>query len=318
MKLAHDDFLIAPDEELRKCYKSAKRMQRLLALPLLVSGGLFAVSVIDLITDILRMGHFSSSVADGVFAFAMGAAFVSMTSVFSEEPRRQTVLALVPLTVQVLLYPALLILDSKEGTHDKVLGDLQHAGIPVGAGQMTLQLVMILLSIIVFLLGRPVIRDIRELKKHPRFPFNNVLKDESIIHRTDAKGVLKIIDSSLNGSRVTQVEGEEYLEGEAKTYEKPAPDPSENFQQHKKIYRPREKSETAYTMDNLKNMYFDDGLENGELTGAELEKLLGSETRPKKPKEPEPEDFFQQAPIIYRPNKDGSVTIDHRTPGDEP
>ena len=163
MKLAHDDFLIAPDEELRECYKSAKRMQRLLALPLLLAGVLFAMSVIDLITDILRMGHFSSSVADGVFAFAMGAAFVSMTSVFSEEPRRQTVLALVPLTVQVLLYPALLILGSKEGTHDKVLGDLQHAGIPVGAGQMTLQLVMILLSIIVFLLGRPVIRDIAHI-----------------------------------------------------------------------------------------------------------------------------------------------------------
>ena len=309
-----DDLAILPDEELRALYKSAKRKQRFLSLSLFVSGILLLLSVIDLITDIVRLGHFSSSVSDTIFASSMAAAFVAMTAVFSENIRRQGVQAAASIIVQTLLIPAPLILDAKDGTHDTVVNIVRQAGIPVGIPQMSFQLGMLLLSVLVTVFGRPVIRDLEQLRSHPRFPFNNTLKDESYIHRADAEGVLKIIDHSLSGGKVTQVGGEELLEGEVRAFEVPAPDPAGNFQQHKKIYRPREKSETAYTMDNLKRMYIDDGLANGELSASELEKLLWAETRPKKPKEPEPEDFFQQSPIIYRKNKDGSITIERRDP----
>lgn len=312
----NDDLLILPDEELRELYKSTKRKQRFLSLSLLVSGALLVLGISDLITSIVGVGHFSSSVADTVFAFAMAAAFVGMSAVFSENTHKQAVLAAVSLTVQVLLYPALLIMDAKDGTHDKVIGMMQQAGLPVGVDQLAIQLAMIVITALVTAFGRPIIRDLEQLKAHPRFPFNNVLKDESVIHRTDSEGVLRIIEHSLSGGKVTQVGGEELLEGEVKAYEKPSPDPAENLQQYRKIYRPREKAETAYTMDNLKNMYIDDGLENGELSLDELEKLLWAETRPKKPKEPEPEDFFQQSPIIYRTNKDGSSKLEHRDPNE--
>ena len=87
MRSERDDLSILPDEELRELYKSAKRKQKFLSLSLFVSGILLALSLIDLITDIVRLGHFSSSVADTIFAFAMGAAFVAMTAVFSENTR---------------------------------------------------------------------------------------------------------------------------------------------------------------------------------------------------------------------------------------
>ena len=309
-----DDLMILPDDELLELYKSAKRKQRFLALSLFVSGALLLLAVIDLITDIVRLGHFSSSVADTIFAFSMAAAFVALTAVFSENTRRQTVQALAAITVQVLLIPAPLILDTKDGTHDAVVDLVRQAGIPVGSPQMSLQLAMLLLSVLVTVFARSVIRDLEQLRSHPRFPFRNRLKDESYIHRADSEGVLRFIENTINGGEVTQVGGEEFLEGEAKPFEPPAPDPAEALQQHKKIYRPRERSETAYTMDNLKNMYFDDGLENGELTAAELEKRLWEETRPKKPGKPDPEDFLQQSPIIYRKNKDGTTKIEHRDP----
>ena len=71
-------------------------------------------------------------------------------------------------------------------------------------------------------------------------------------------------------------------------------------------------------MDNLKNMYLGDMSDTGELTSDELEKKLWAETAPKKPKEPEPEDFFQQSPIIWRTNKDGSSSPERREPGSKP
>ena len=60
-----------------------------------------------------------------------------------------------------------------------------------------------------------------------------------------------------------------------------------------------ESDKTAYIMDNLDKMYFDDGLQNGELTGEELEKQLIKATAPEKPPEPAPDDFFQTQPIVW-------------------
>ncbi|SDB03979.1 hypothetical protein SAMN02910317_00103 [Ruminococcaceae bacterium FB2012] len=317
-KIAEEDFLIAPDEELREMYKAAKKKQRLLALSMLVTGVLAAVSLFDLITSIIRLGHFSSNTADLVFFFAMTAAFVATSAIYCDTPRKQTVLAVSAITVQVLLYPALLILGTGQGTHDTVVGYVRSAGVPVGTGQLVLQFVMIVLSAGANILGHDVIRELEELKKHPRFPFSNTLSDESYIHRADSESAVRFIENTADGAQVTSVGHEEFLEGEKKAFEVPVPDPAGNLQQHRKIYRPREKSETAYTMDNLKNMYIDDGLQNGELTGPELERLFMEEIRSKKLKDPPSEEFFQQTPMIYRTKKDGSTSIEHREPGSVP
>lgn len=318
MKTQQEELLILPDSELRERYRHAKRMQHILALSMLVSGFFLFTAAAGLVVSIVTVGHFSDRVSDLAYAFSMAAAFVGTSSVLSESSRRNFTLTAASVTVQVLLYPAMLILDSGEGTHDKLIGYLWQAGLTVSAEQLAIQMIMIVFTAAVNMMAHPFIKELEALKEHPRFPFSNWQKDESFLSRATDKDAVRYIENTLNEGRVRSGIGEEFLEGGKKTFEPPAPDPEKNLQQRRQVWRPHDKSDTSYTMDNLKNMYLGDSSQNGELSSSELEKLLWAETAPKKPKEPAPEDFFQSAPIIWRTNRDGSSTVDRAEPGSTP
>ena len=306
MKTQQEELLILPDEELRKLYKRAKKTRRFLSYPMLFSGAIVIMNVIDVLLSLLHDLHNPtapvSAIKSGNLFSLVGAAagFVGTSAVLTENLGLNFKLFVCSVTVQILALSALTFASDVQGVAVMLLS------------------VMVILTITANLVARPVIQQLAELKKHPRFPFNNALKDENYIHRATADEAARYIENTINKGKVQTIGGEEFLEGGKKTFEPPAPDPEKKLQQRRQVWRPHDKSDTSYTMDNLKNMYLGDSSQNGELSSSELEKLLWAETAPKKPKEPAPEDFFQSAPIIWRTNKDGSSTVDRAEPGSTP
>ncbi|MBR1393723.1 MAG: hypothetical protein IJ561_07815 [Ruminococcus sp.] len=306
MKALQDDYRILPDEELRDIYKGAKKARRFLSYPMLFSGAIVIMNVIDLLLSLLHdlrnpTAPVSVIKTGNLFSLVGAVAgFVGTSAVLTEDLSLNFKLFVSSVTVQILALSALTFAADVQGVAVLLLS------------------VMVILTITANLLARPVIQQLAELKKHPRFPFNNALKDENYIHRVTADEAVRYIENTINKGKVQTIGGEEFFEGEAKAFEKARFDPEKNLQQRKQVWRPHDKSDTSYTMDNLKNMYLGDASQNGELSSGELEKLLWAETAPKKPKEPPPEDFFQSAPIVWRKNKDGSTTIEHCAPGSTP
>lgn len=301
-----DDFAILPDEELRSIYVKAKKKQRFLSLQMLLSGVILIYSVAALALSLLGavkdLAHpeLPQNSSELCLLFGAAAGFVGSSAVFTENSSLHLRIFVFSVIFELLAIIGLLTLSNNEGF------------------AMFLLLPQLTAAVLSNIFVRPVIKLLEELKAHPRFPFKNTVYDDSYIYKASDKNKLDIIGHSIDPKAVRSIGGDEFLEGDKKTFETPEPDPVDNLQQHKTVWRPRDKNETAYTMDNLKNMYFDDGRKNGELTGEELEKLLWEEIRPKKPKEKEPEDFLQQSPIIWRTNKDGSTTLDRREPGAVP
>ena len=298
MKHDKDDYLILPDEELKAQFKHDKHLIWLISLPMLPLLYLIFVTF---------PGAVTLDVSDFVLCVSAAAGFVCYSFIFIEDPQQQRKLVRTLDIFQLVIFVigiAAVITERRFIELSAIAGFIAASN---GAN----------------FIAHPIIEDLHTLRSHPRYPFDNWRREESVLSGMYSSGIeddkaARYLEHTMNRGKVYGVGREEYLEGDKKEYETPKPDPEKNLQQHKQIWRRYDKSDTTYTMDNLKNMYFDDGLENGELTGDELAKKLWEETRPKKPKDPPPEDFFQQSPIIWRTNKDGSSAMERREAGSGP
>jgi hypothetical protein len=306
-----EDLLILPDEELHGMYKHAKKIRRFLAFSMLVTGLFLGIALVDFVIVGITGGHFSDSSADLAFVFSMIAAFVCTSAVLFDDPRRQAITASVTLIIQALLFPALLIMGTDKGTHDQVLEYIRKAGIHYGADQLTTEALMLVLSGAVNFFAYKQIKIIAGLKAHPRFPFTNSQRDEKFLDRASREEVLRYMDNTSEGSAVQTVSGEELLDADSKAPAPEAPEPAELLQQRTQVWKKHDKADTAYTMDNLRNMHFDPP-DEGELSGSDLEQELMKATAPKKKPEPLPEEFFQQTPVVWRKRKDGTTYMERR------
>ncbi|MBR4554299.1 MAG: hypothetical protein IKO27_01755 [Ruminococcus sp.] len=295
MELMKEDYLILPDEELKEQYRHDRHMLWLISLPLLVLMYLVFIILPDTVTG---------GSNEGIAWISVVACFVEYSFVLSDNPGIQKKLVISLVAFQLMLCAAGFFIN--------------------GPAQAGLQLFYLLSATAANLVARRYIKDIAVLKEHPRYPFDNWRREDSYSYALKSDGTyedkaVRMIEGTLNRGKVLSVGGEDYFEGDKKTYEKPAPEsePGQHFQQREQIWRPHNKDDTGYTMDNLKNMYFGSP-EKGELDSRELEKLLWAETAPKKPPEPPEEDFLQQSPVIWRTNKDGTVTMERRSPGSLP
>lgn len=280
-----DEFIILPDEELMDIYRSTKGTLRLIAVPLLAMMYLTALSLSGLVSGLSHPSDEGTGLPEILTFVSTLTAFIGMTFVFSEHRSLHIKLTAIAAAVEAVpIIPEVIILKDTNYLVSTQIG--YFAGI-----------------LLMNLLAHPFISDLEALKAHPRFPFDNWRKDDGYLFKASTEDKLRYIDSTLNKGKVTTVGSEEYLEGKKTAYAPAEPDPEKNLQQRRQTWRGHEKEETRYVLDNIKNMYFEDGLENGELTGAELEKELIKATAPEKPPEPIPEDFFQQTPIIWRSKK---------------
>lgn len=283
-----DQYAILPDEELKARFKHDRKIQWLIALPMLV----LLYCCIVLLPTVIDGG-----VSEGTIAISSVIALIGYSFVFAENPDNQKKAVKVDVTVlAVLVLPYIIV-----GSYRWILAQASYI------------IAVIAPNVIV----HPFIKDIAVLKAHPRYPFDNWRRDDSYIHRASGDEVLKIIDNTINKGKVQSVGKEDFLEGEVKTFEPPVHDHEQDFQQREQVYRQHEKSDTGYTMDNLKNMYLGKS-EEGELSGKELERELMKATAPTKPPEPIPEEFFQSSPVVWRTNKDGTTTMERRSPGSQP
>ena len=299
-----DEYRILPDEVMREEYLRVKKTQRLLALPMLAALLLLAEAASEIVSELL--GGFTASVS-GNASGASGivpvldflsrlAAFVGISFVLTEKGDRHLTLTWIDVGVQGVLLVVSLF----------VSGFIQ-AGI--GAG-------LLVATVALNLLAHPFILDLEEMRSCPNFPFLP-RKHETYISGVYGDRAVKLIERSFNEDKVLSVSGEEFFEGDRKAFEPPKPDPGLNLQQRRQVWRQHDKADTGYTMDNLKNMHFGDP-DEGELSGKELERELMRATAPKKAPEPPEEDFFQQAPVVWRTNKDGTTTMERRAPGTLP
>ena len=271
--------MILPDDELKDIFKHDRSLQKLISLPMLGIVYLFVLFAPDIIF---------SGAATGMIAFSAVAAFVCYSFIFTEDPsvHRKRVLACDVIQLAFLLVGL-------------IAGNVTTVGIQLG---------MMTASNLANYFVHPILEGLYVLRNHPRYPFDNWRRDDAYASGVYTSGTyeekaVKLIDNTMNAGKVRSVGGEEFFEGEAKRFEPPKPDPEKNLQQREQIWRSSDK-ETGYVLDNINKMYFDDGMEYGELTGRELEKKLMHETAPKKPPEPVPEDFFQQGEIVWRNGKD--------------
>lgn len=293
MKITSEDYLILPDEELREKFKHDKIIQKLISLPMLVLVYFFVVFVPEVVL---------SGISDGIIAFSSAAAFVTYSFIYTDDPAVHKKRVLASDVFQALLL---------------VLGLFATSSITT-----SFQLGMLVGSNLANYFFHPVMEDMYVLRNHPRYPFDNWRRDDSYISSISSNGTgeeraLKRIENTLNAGRVQSVGGEEFFEGEKKKYELPKPDPEKNLQQRKQVWRQHDKADTGYTLDNINKMYFD-APDEGELSGEELERQLMKATAPKKPQEPPEEDFFQSSPVVWRTNKDGTTTMERRSPGSKP
>ncbi|MBR6873650.1 MAG: hypothetical protein IKN17_09130 [Ruminococcus sp.] len=292
MKIETDEYSILPDEELREIYKRNRRIRRWLCLPMIPLIILGGFSVSSVANDLLSTTEGTGALSNAFVLLAFIVTFVGVSFVLVENPKMHIRLTLYAMSALLMIagidFVTAMLLDMNTVHLIRLLMTL---GFMIGVGTVNY-------------VAHSFIKQHEVLKAHPRYPFDNWRKDEQYIFRADGESVLKVIDSSMNKGRVQSVGSEEFLDGETKSYEPPKPDPEKNLQQRKQVWRSHDKAETAHTMDNLKNMYFEDGTQNGELTGSDLERELWKATAPKKPREPQPEDFFQTQPIVWRSKKD--------------
>lgn len=275
MKISEDDLLILPDEELKAQFKHDRNMQRLISLPMLGYIFLFILFVSDML---------GSSAERGLVGYSAAAGFICHSFVLIDEPK---------------LHDRLLIAGSIAELFLVVLGIFSK-----NEATVLLQILMTLASISANLVVRRFIKEITILKEHPRYPFDNWRRDESTVNGIYFSGsyedrALRRIEATLNKGKVVSGGHEDIFEGEAKKFEHPGPDPADNLQQNKRVWR-SEADKTTYILDNLDKMHFEDGKQNGELKGEELERQLRKATAPAKAPEPIPEDFFQTQPIVWR------------------
>ena len=275
MKISEDDLLILPDEELKAQYKHDRNMQHLISLPMIGYICLFILFASDML---------GSSAERGLVGYSAAAGFICHSFVLIDEPKLHSRLAVAGSIAQLFLV-VLGIFSKNEGT-------------------VLLQILMTLMSISANLLVLRFIKEITMLKEHPRFPFDNWRRDESTLNGIYSNGsyedrALRQINAALNKGKVVSGGHEDVFEGEPKKFEPPKYDPENNLQQNKRVWR-SESDKTTYILDNLDKMHFEDGKQNGELKGEELERQLRKATAPTKPPEPIPEDFFQTQPIIWR------------------
>ena len=298
MKASQDDYLILPDGELHDIYKHDRRVIRFISLPMFPLIYLIVITVI---------GALTLEAEESILAAAGIGAFVCYSAIFADSLESNRRLAAGANIFQLVMLAVGVLFFVMEG---RPFVPLIQAGFIIGTN-------------IANHIARPYIADIAVLKAHPRYPFDNWRRDESYTSSLYTNGTsysdraAKRIEGTLNAGTVRNVGGEEFLEGEQKEFELPKPDPEKNLQQRTQVWRQHSTADTGYTMDNLKNMYFD-AVDEGELSGRDLERELMKATAPKKAPEPTPEDFFQQSPVIWRKNKDGSSTIEHRAPGSAP
>ena len=298
MKASQDDYLILPDGELRDIYKHDRRVIWFISLPMFPLVYLIVITVI---------GTLTLDAEEAIVAVAGIGAFVCYSAIFADSLETNKRLRNGANIFQLVMLAIGVVFFIMEG---RPFVPFIQAGFIVGTNLANR-------------IAQSYIEDISVLKAHPRYPFDNWRRDESYTSSLYTNGTsysdraAKRLDSTLNAGKVRTVGGEEFLEGEQKKFELPKPDPEKNLQQRTQVWRQHSKSDTGYTMDNLKNMYFD-AVDEGELSGRELERELMKATAPKKAPEPTPEDFFQQSPVIWRKNKDGTTTIEHRAPGSAP
>lgn len=283
-----DEYSIAPDEALRAKFKHDRKMQKIISLPMFLHIYLCIMMLLNIL---------EANAVQGTLTFSCIVALIGYSFIFSENIENQKKAVRVDVTVlAVLVLPYIL-----EGRFRYLIVQALYI-IGVIAGNI---------------LARPFIKDIALLKTHPRFPFDNWRQDEHYIQRASQNEVLKTIDNTMNRGKVQTVGYEEFLEGEVKTFELPKHDHEQDFQQREQVYRHHDKADTGYTMDNIKNMYLGK-TEEGELNGNELERELMKATAPSKAPEPLPEEFFQQAPVIWRTQKDGTTVMERRAVGSLP
>ena len=292
-----DEYSILPDEELRELYKADKRKQKICSLPMLPAAILTAISLKNIAEGALDFRSEGSPYPVILFFIMCALGFVGTTQVLTEKPKVQTKMAFITAGGELVLMLFCLL------TRGIILSGIA-LGMAAGLiGQ--------------YFVYRPIIKDMEILKAHPRYPFDNWRRDDTYINRVSYEDAVKYIGNTVGKGSVKSVGGDEFFEGKARAYEEPKPDPEKNLQQRKQVWRGHDKSETGYTLDNMKNMYFD-APDEGELSGKELERELMKATAPKKVPEPTPEDFFQSSPVIWRTNRDGTTTIEHRAPGSKP
>lgn len=296
-KIDREDYLILPNETMHEKYKETRRIQRLLGLPMALGAFFLAMAAEDLILDIFDLSDTGSPLSDITFFLSCAAGFVGLTFVLTENSDRHFKLTATDVAVQAALLVLTLLLGAE-------------------SGQIFICLGFIAATVLVNWLSHPFILDIETMKQCPNFPFDTRIR-ENYLSGVSGERALKVIENSMNQGKVQSVGGEEFFEGEKKTYEPPKPDPAKNLQQRKQVWRQHDKADTGYTMDNLKNMHFD-APDEGELSGKELERELMKATAPNKPPEPPEEDFFQSSPVVWRTNKDGTTTMERRAPGSVP
>ncbi|SDB03992.1 hypothetical protein SAMN02910317_00104 [Ruminococcaceae bacterium FB2012] len=286
-KLNKDDLKILPDEELRAHFKHNKAVIKFISLPMLAYIYLGGVLLPDMV---------GSNAGAGLTGFSMVAGFICYSFIFSNTPEMQKKLVIAVDIFQLLLILAGFI----------VVGLINGNFFPT-----LVQFLSAAAANVANLIARPIIKEMSDLREHPRYPFDNWRRDESFTHAvftngsTDSRAV-KRIESTLNQGKVVAGGHEDIFEGDVKKSEPAKEELVELFQEKARVWTD-ESDKTSYILDNLDKMYFDDGLQNGELVGEELEKQLRKATAPAKPPEETPEDFFQQQTIVWRPQKHGST-----------
>ena len=286
MRLNKDDYMILPDSELREQLRKDKNKLRWLSFPIV---GYIVLLVIFLpeLTSI--------NASMGLVGYSTAAAIVCYTFIFADTPGKQKKLVIALDLIQFGLIILGFINAVSGGSYSTVFFQFLLAGGANGAN----------------LIARPIIKEMSDLREHPRYPFDNWRRDESFTHAvftngsTDSRAV-KRIESTLNQGKVVSGGHEDIFEGDVKKSEPAKEELVELFQEKARVWTD-ESDKTSYILDNLDKMYFDDGLQNGELVGEELEKQLRKATAPAKPPEETPEDFFQQQTIVWRPQKHGST-----------
>lgn len=277
-----DDFMILPDEELRAQFKYDKKIIRLLSLPMLAYF-YAAVMLLPAMVD--------DNAAEALTGFSMAAGFICYSFIFTEKPETQKRLVRAADIFQLLLIAAGLVAGMIKGLF---LGPI-------------LQVIAALAPNIANLIARPFIKELAELREHPRYPFDNWRRDESVMSGrymtagTAQDFAVKRVSASMNKGRVLSGGHEDVFKEDVEELKKKELSKEELvvlLQEKARIWTD-ESDKTGYILDNLDKMYFDDGLQNGELIGEELESQLRKATAPAKPPKPVEEDFFQTQPIVW-------------------
>ena len=293
MRIDKNDLLILPDEELRAEHKRLKKLRWGMSLPLL----LYIALAVLLLPEMA-----GSTASVGLTGFAAVASGICYSFILADDPATHKKLLIGGLIFQGLLLATITVYALVRDNFSMAFPTFFLTAASAAGN----------------LLARPVIRDLAELRAHPRYPFENWRRDETYtkgLYSADASGgrAVKRIDSTLKQGKVVSGGHEDIFENGKNAPPADEEEVVELLQKQARVWTD-ESDKTAYIMDNLDKMYFDDGLLNGELVGEELEKQLMKATAPSKPPEPLPEDFFQTQKIVWRPQKHDYSEEEKRSP----